>query len=163
MRIWTFPTATSNSEIPWPCQLRCTDKWTSCQPFCITQNMYCQEDNKCGNTEGRPDGGCSSSQGAEGQRWALLSVTATGPEGTAWSCQGRGSGGSGTGAAPEGGGLGTGCPGLWARPPVPEFMEHLDTAFGHWVWFWADLCGARSWDQWSLQSLPAWDIPWFWF
>ena len=36
--------------------------------------------------EGRPDSGCSSSQGAEGQRWALLCVTATGPEGTAWSC-----------------------------------------------------------------------------
>jgi len=35
--------------------------------------------------EGRPDGDCSSSQGAEGQRWALLSVTATGPEGTAWN------------------------------------------------------------------------------
>ena len=36
--------------------------------------------------EGRRHGGCSSSQGTEGQHWALLSVTATGPEGTAWSC-----------------------------------------------------------------------------
>jgi len=31
-------------------------------------------------------------------------------------CQGRDSWGSGTGAAPEGSGHGTDCPGLWARP-----------------------------------------------
>jgi len=46
--------------------------------------------------EGRPHGGFSSSQGAEGQRWALLCVTATGPEGTAWSCvRGGAAGGEG--------------------------------------------------------------------
>jgi len=43
-------------------------------------------------------------------------VTVTGPEGTAWSCQERGSRGLGTGSAPEGGGHGTGCPGQWAQP-----------------------------------------------
>jgi len=31
-------------------------------------------------------------------------------------CQGRGSWGSGKGAAPEVGGYGTGCTGLWVRP-----------------------------------------------
>jgi len=34
---------------------------------------------------------CSSSQGMAKQRWALLCVTATGPQGTARRCQGRGS------------------------------------------------------------------------
>jgi len=40
-------------------------------------------------------------------------------------CQGRGSWGLGTGSAPKGGGHGTGCPELWARPQVPEFEEHF--------------------------------------
>jgi len=31
-------------------------------------------------------------------------------------CQGRGSGGSRNGSAPEGGGHGTACPGQWAQP-----------------------------------------------
>jgi len=57
-------------------------------------------------------------------------------------CQGRGSWGLGTGAAPQGGGHGTGCPGLWARPPVPEFMVCLDTALRCWV-----LCEAQNWTQ----------------
>ena len=42
--------------------------------------------------------------------------------------QGRGSWGLGTGAAPEGGGHGTRCPGQWARPRVPEFRERLGSA-----------------------------------
>ena len=42
-------------------------------------------------------------------------------------CQGRGSWGLGTGAAPQGAGHGTGCPGLWAWPPVLEFRECLDS------------------------------------
>jgi len=49
-------------------------------------------------------------------------------------CQGRGSWGSGTGAAPEGSGHGMGCPGLWAQPRGPEFKESLDTALRHKVW-----------------------------
>jgi len=48
-------------------------------------------------------------------------------------CQGRGSGGLGTGAAPEGGGHGTGCPGLRVQPRVLEFKEHLDNALKHRV------------------------------
>ena len=40
--------------------------------------------------------------------------------------QGRGGWGPGTGAAPQGGGQGTGCTGLWARPQVLEFRERLD-------------------------------------
>ena len=47
-------------------------------------------------------------------------MTATGPEGTAWSCQGRGSWGLGKGFAPEGSGHG---------PGLPEFKVHLVTAF----------------------------------
>jgi len=46
--------------------------------------MVCSAQSR--GAEGRPHGGCSSSQEAEGQRWALLCVTTTGPEGTAWSC-----------------------------------------------------------------------------
>ena len=49
-------------------------------------------------------------------------------------CQGRGSWGLGTGAAPQGAGHGTGCPGLWAWPPVLEFRECLDSALRHRVW-----------------------------
>jgi len=48
-------------------------------------------------------------------------------------CQGRGSWGLGTGAAPQGGGHGAGCPGLWARPPVLELKEHLDSTLRHRV------------------------------
>jgi len=49
-------------------------------------------------------------------------------------CQGRGSWGLGTGAAPEGSGHRTGCPGQrpqWGTvctAPVPEFMVHLHSA-----------------------------------
>ena len=66
-------------------------------------------------------------QGAEGQRQALLCVTETGPEGTAWICQGRGIWGLGTGSTPEGSGHGTGCPGLWARPQAAR----VQGVFGH--------------------------------
>jgi len=54
-----------------------------------------------------------------------------------------GSWGLGTGAAPQGGGHGTGCPGLWARPPVPEFKECLDSALRHRVW----ILGGPVWSQ----------------
>ena len=44
-------------------------------------------------------------------------MTATGAEGTAWSCvQERSSWGLGRGSASEGGGHGTGCPGQQAQP-----------------------------------------------
>ena len=48
-------------------------------------------------------------------------------------CQGRGSWGLGTGSAPEGGGHGTACPGLWARPQGLEFKESLGSAPKYWV------------------------------
>ena len=48
-------------------------------------------------------------------------------------CQGRGSWALGTGSAPEGGGHGTGCPGLWAWPQMPEVKEHVDSALKHTV------------------------------
>jgi len=51
-------------------------------------------------------------------------VTATGPEGTAWSCQGRGSWGLGKGAAPEGGGHGPECQSsrnVWTAPSDLDF------------------------------------------
>ena len=47
--------------------------------------------------------------------------------------QGRGGWGSGTGAAPQGGGHGTGCTGQWARPRVAAvqrvFGQLSDTGF----------------------------------
>ena len=36
--------------------------------------------------EGRPDGGCSSSQGVKDSAELCSLGTVTGPEGTAWSC-----------------------------------------------------------------------------
>ena len=54
----------------------------------------------------------------------LCCVTATGPEGTAWSCV-------------RGGAVGVGdrvCTrGRWARPRVPEFKKHLDNALSYMV------------------------------
>ena len=47
---------------------------------------------------------------------------------------GEGSWGSGKGAAPQGGGHGTGCPGLRAQTRLPEFKKHLVTAVRHRVW-----------------------------
>ena len=61
-----------------------------------------------------PHGGLQLCTGSRGAALTLLSVTVT--EGTAWSCQGRGSWGLGKGSAPEGGEHGTACPGLWVRP-----------------------------------------------
>jgi len=68
-------------------------------------------------------------------------------------CQGRGSWGLGTGSAAEDCGHGTGCPGLWVRPPVMELRECLDAALRHGLDFgWScvgpgaglsDPCGSR--------------------
>jgi len=55
-------------------------------------------------------------------------------------CHGRGSWGLGKGAAPEGGGHRTGCPGLWARPQVLEFKECSDTVLSHRVWIFGWSC-----------------------
>jgi len=58
---------------------------------------------------------------------------------------------SGTGSAPEGGGHGTGCPGQWAWPRVPEFREFtedLDSAFRHGV----GILGGPVWSQ-ELDSV----------
>jgi len=82
-----------------------------------------------------------------GQRWALLSVTATGPEGTAWSCQERCSWGLGKGYAPDGGGHGMGCQSsrrVWA------------TLSDRGVSFWVVLCEATSWTPWSLWVPSNW-------
>ena len=49
-------------------------------------------------------------------------------------CQGRGSWGLGTGAAPEGGGHGTGFPGQWARPRVLEFGQCFQTQGLNFGW-----------------------------
>ena len=50
-------------------------------------------------------------------------------------------------SSPEIGGHGTGCPGQWAQPQVPEFKERFsDIEFV----FCVVLCGARSWTRWSL-------------
>lgn len=57
----------------------------------------------------------SPSHGAEGQREhsALLSVTAAGPEGTAWER-----------FCPRG--HGTGCPGQWTQPQAARAQEELE-------------------------------------
>ena len=43
------------------------------------------------------------------------------------------------------GGHGTGCPGLWARPQVLEFKEHLDTALTCTIWIWDGLVWSQTW------------------
>jgi len=69
-------------------------------------------------------------------------------------CQGWGNWKLGTGAAPEGGGHGTGCPGLWEQPPVPEFKGHLDSVLRRRGFSWVILCGVRIWTQCPYVSLP---------
>jgi len=73
--------------------------------------------------EGSPLGSLQLLTGSGGQRWALLSVTAVGPKGSAWSCI-RG-GPAGKGSAPESGGHGTGCPGQWLRHQAARVQEVL--------------------------------------
>jgi len=96
----------------------------SCSKIILQEvSVYAQP--RAEEAEGRPHGGLHSLTGST-ELCSLL--TATGPEGMAWSCQGRGSWELGISCAPEGGGHGTGCPGLWARPWVLEFKERPDTA-----------------------------------
>ena len=96
--------------------------------------------------------------GSGGQRWALLSVTATGPKGAACSC--------------ARGGLGVRerlCPrGRWAWNILPRaagmalscqrsqniWTTLSDVGFG----FWMDLHGARSWTWWSWTVGWRWDV-----
>lgn len=67
--------------------LQCTNE--SSASYCSVLKLPMLEVRaKSRGADGRPDGGCSS-QGVEGQLWALLPVAGTGPEGTAWRC-GRG-------------------------------------------------------------------------
>ena len=70
----------------------------------------------------------------------------------------RGSWGLGTGSAPEGGGHGTGCPGLWARPRGLEFKQCLDSALRHRFDFgWCCVEPEFGFGD-PCESLPAWDI-----
>jgi len=55
-------------------------------------------------------------------------------------CQGRGSGGVGSGCAPGRSGHGTGGPGQWAQHRVLEFKKCLDSAFRHRVWLLGWCC-----------------------
>lgn len=66
---------------------------------------------------------------------------------------------SGKGSALESGGHGTGCPGQWSQPQAARVLGCLNNALSHMVWFGdfvfhfcfgVVLCGARSWNQWSL-------------
>ena len=95
-------------------------------------------------------GGCSSSQGTEGQHWALLSVTATGPEGMAWSCvRGGAAGGQGWGLHQRAVGMEWAAQG-WSSVGVCTPLSGIGFEFGVF------LCGARSWVWWSLWvSSPA--------
>jgi len=91
--------------------------------------------------ERRPHGGCSSSQEAEG---ALLCATATGPEGTAWSCVRAGAaGGQGKGLHQRAVGMEWAAQGSGHSPELLELKERLDSVLKHRVWL--VLCRARSW------------------
>ena len=78
--------------------------------------LFCSAQSR--GAEGRPHGGCSSS--GRGRGGAALSSALCDSDRARGNgmelCQGRGSWGLGTGAAPQGGGHGTGCPGQWAQP-----------------------------------------------
>ena len=77
---------------------------------------HTKEGYKDGEESGGPHDSYSSSQGAVGQRRALLSVTVTGAKGT-WSCvRGGSSQRIGKGSALEGGGHRTSSPGKWEWP-----------------------------------------------
>ena len=81
-----------------------------------------------------------------GQRWALLCVTATGPEGTAWSCvRGGAAGGWGKGAvgmerAAQGSGHGPKC-----RSSRRVWTGLLDRLLHIHSDLWVVLCKARGW------------------
>jgi len=71
-------------------------------------------------------------------------VTATGPEGAAWSYIRGGSGWIARKcSASEGGVNGTGCPGWWSQPIILEIKQHSDSNLRHRVWI---LVGA-VWSQ----------------
>ena len=110
---------------------------------------------------------CSSSQGAKGQRWALLCVTATGPEGTAWSCVRGGRWGWGKGSAPHGGGHGTGAQGCGRGPQCWRSRGVRTVLSDTWSDFLVVFCEAWSWVRWSWWvpsnsecSLILWFFPW---
>ena len=111
-----------------------------------------------GEAEGRPHGGCSSSQGVEEQCWALLSVTVIGPEGTAWHCvKGGAAGGEGKGLHQRV--VGADCPGQWAWPqdagiqePFGKYPQKCSLNFG---WSCVEP-GAGLGDL--CESLPSWNI-----
>ena len=67
-------------------------------------------------------------------------------------CQGRGSWGLGTGSAPEGGGHGTGCPGLWAQPQAAGVQGLFDTALSHGVWILGGAVWSRELDSFLMES-----------
>jgi len=74
-----------------------------------------------------PEQGGEASQGAEGQHLALLSVRATGPEGTAWRCvRGGAAGGEGKGLHQRVVGMERAAQGSGHGPEVSELMEHFD-------------------------------------
>ena len=67
-------------------------------------------------------------------------MTATGPEGTAWSCvRGEADWVSGKGSSPEGGGHGTGCPGQQAWPQATgvqgTFQQRSQTKGLNFGWY----------------------------
>ena len=78
--------------------------------------------------EGSPHGSCSSSQGAEGSTELSSQVTATGPEGMAWSCVWRGAAG-GWGKSLHQRAVGM----EWAAQASgrsPELLQMKESAFG---------------------------------
>jgi len=85
-----------------------------------------------------------------GQHWALLSMTATGPDGTAWSCvRGGASWELGKGSSHESGWALEQAPQDSRHGPRPlEFKDCLDTVLSHMVWFW----GGPVWNQ-KLDSM----------
>ena len=104
---------------------------------------------------GRPHVSYSSSQEAEGQHWALLSVTETGPEGMARSCARGGVRcqksvlhqlAMGMEHASQ-----SSCHGL----KLLEFEELLDNALRHWVSMLDGPMWNQKLDSMILESLPA--------
>ena len=93
--------------------------------------------------------------GSGGQRGALLSVTATGPEGTARSCVRGGRVGLRERLCPRGRWAWHRLPRAVGTAPMPELRERWDTALTHWGWGCCVGPGVGLGDP--CGALPAWD------
>jgi len=86
-------------------------------------------------------------------------VTATGPEGTAWSCvRGGAAGGEGKGLRERAVGMEQPAQGSGHGLKLLELRERLDSALRYWYWIWGGAVEPRVGLGDPCGSLSVWDI-----